>query len=111
MISIEINRNYIGNVYRFKVEGHAESVPDGVPDPVCAVVSTATQFAVLGLIDVLDIKVNLTIGSGILDCELPRISNQAVIDKANVLLETLVLTLRQVQEQYADYVKLSEMEE
>lgn len=111
MINIEINRNYIGNVYRFKVEGHAESVPDGNEDPVCAVVSTATQFAVLGLIDVLDIKVNLTIGSGILDCELPEITDSEILEKANVLLETLTLTLRQIAEQYADYVKLSEMEE
>ena len=111
MINIEINRNYIGNVYRFKVEGHAEYTPEGEMDPVCAIVSTATQFAVLGLIDVLDMKVNLTMGSGILDCELPKISDESTIEKANVLLETLVLTLRQVHEQYADYVKLSEMEE
>lgn len=111
MIKIEINRNYVGNVYRFKVEGHAESVPDGVPDPVCAIVSTATQFAVLGLIDVLDVKVNLTIGSGILDCQLPEISDSETLEKANVLMETLVLTLRQAFEQYTDYIKLSEMEE
>ena len=111
MIKIEINRNYIGNVYRFKVEGHAESVPDGELDPICAIVSTATQFAVLGLIDVLDIKVDLTIGSGILDCKLPKITDKETLSKSNVLMETLVLTLRQVQEQYADYIKLSEMEE
>ena len=111
MISIEINRNYIGNVYRFKVEGHAEYTPEGEMDPVCAIVSTATQFAVVGLIDVLDMKVNLTMGSGILDCELPKVTDNLTLDKANVLLETLVLTLRQVHEQYTDYVKLSEMEE
>ena len=111
MINIEINRNYIGNVYRFKVEGHAESTPDGVMDSVCAVVSTATQFAVLGLIDILSIKVNLTMGSGLLDCEIPKISNKDTLEKSNVILETLVLTLRQVEEQFADYVKLSEMEE
>lgn len=111
MISIEINRNYIGNVYRFKVEGHAESSPDGVMDSVCAIVSTATQFAVLGLIDVLDIKVNLTMGSGILDCQLPEILSKDILEKSNVLLETMVLTLKQCAEQYADYVKLSEMEE
>ena len=111
MIKIEINRNYIGNIYRFKVEGHAESVSDGDYDPICAVVSTATQFAVLGLIDVLDIKVNLTIGSGILDCQLPEIMDKDALEKSNVLLETLVLTLRQAHEQYTDYIKLSEMEE
>lgn len=111
MISIEINRNYIGNVYRFKVEGHADSTAENELDAVCAVVSTATQFAVVGLIDVLDIKVNLTIGSGILDCELPKLSDKLLCEKANVILETLVITLRQAAEQYADYVKFSEMEE
>ncbi len=111
MINIEINRNYIGDVYRFKVEGHAESVESGELDPICAIVSTATQFAVLGLIDILDIKVNLTMGSGILDCELPELTDEGIREKANVLLETLTLTLRQIAEQYADYVKLSEMEE
>lgn len=111
MINIEINRNYIGDVYRFKVEGHAESVENGELDPICAIVSTATQFAVLGLADILDIKADLTIGDGILDCELPELTGESIREKANVLLETLTLTLRQAAEQYADYVKLSEMEE
>lgn len=111
MICIEINRNYIGNVYRFKIEGHANYSKNGEIDPICAIVSTATQFAVIGLIDVLDIKVNLTMGSGILDCELPRMSDKLLVDKANVILEAMVMTLRQVHEEYADYVKFSEMEE
>lgn len=111
MVKIEVERNYIGNIYRYNVEGHTDSVEDDKMDSICAIISTATQFAVVGMADILDIKLDLTLGDGLLKCVIPEIDDSETLGKVNVLLETMLLTLRQVAEQYPSYVKLSEMEE
>ncbi len=111
MIEITVERNYIGNIYRYNVEGHADSVEDDKMDAICAIVSTATHYAVLGMVEILDLKPDLTFGDGLLKCVIPEIDDSEILGKVNILLETMLLTLRQVAEQYPSYVKLSEMEE
>lgn len=111
MILIEVERNYIGNIYRFNVEGHANSTDDDKMDCICAIVSTATQSAVLGMAEILDIKLDLVMGDGLLKCTIPEIDDSETLGKVNILVETMLLTLQQVSEQYPSYVKLSEMEE
>ena len=110
MINIEINRNYIGNIYKFKVEGHS-GYNDSGRDVVCAAVSTSTQSVVLGLTELLGIRLDIIIDEGRLECELPEISDSLVLEKSNILLETMLLTLGQAVLEYPDYVKLAEVEE
>lgn len=110
MINIEINRNYIGNIYKFKVEGHSGFDEEG-KDIVCAAVSTATQSVILGLSEILAIRLNIIIDEGRLECELPEISENIVLEKSNILLETMLITLKQAAMEYPDYVKLLEVED
>lgn len=110
MINIEINRNYIGNVYRFTVKGHSGYEESG-KDIVCANVSTATQSVILGMSEILGIRLNIIIDDGHLECEIPEISDQLVLEKVNILLETMVLTLQQAATEYSDYVKMIEVED
>lgn len=110
MINIEINRNYIGNVCRFTVDGHSGYEENG-RDIVCAGVSTATQSVILGMSEILDIRLNIMIDEGHLDCEIPEISERLLLEKVNILLETMVLTLRQMAAEYPDFVKMIEVEE
>ena len=110
MITIEASRNYIGNVYKFRVEGHSGYDEIG-KDIVCAVVSTATQSVVLGLSEILGIRLNITIDEGRLECELPEIFDENILDRSNVLLETMLITLKQAVSEYPDFVKLIEVEE
>ena len=110
MINIEINRNYIGNIYRFVVDGHSGYEEIG-KDIVCANVSTATQSVILGMSELLGIRLNIVIDDGHLECSIPEISDQLDLEKVNILLETMVLTLRQVESEYSDYVKMIEVED
>ena len=110
MITIEVSRNYIGNIYKFNVEGHSGYEEIG-RDIVCAAVSTATQSVVLGLSEILGIRLNIIIDEGRLECELPEIYDENILDKSNILLETMLLTLRQAETEYPDFVKLIEVEE
>lgn len=110
MINIEINRNYIGNIFQFKVDGHAGYEESG-KDIVCATVSTATQSVILGMSEILGIRLNIIIDDGHLECVIPEISDQLTLEKVNILLETMVLTLRQMESEYSDYVKMIETEE
>ena len=110
MITIEISRNYIGNIYKFKVQGHSGYDESG-KDIVCAAVSTATQSVILGLSEILGVRLNLIIDDGRLECELPEIFDENILDKSNILLETMLITLRQAANEYLEFVKLIEVEE
>jgi uncharacterized protein YsxB (DUF464 family) len=110
MINVEINRNYIGNIYKFKVEGHSGYAEAG-RDVVCAVVSAVTQSVVLGLTEILGIRLNIIIDEGRLECELPEIFDSLVMEKSNILLETMLITLKQAVVEYPDFIKLTETEE
>ncbi len=111
MVNIEIERNYIGNIYRFKVEGHTDSTDDDKMDAICAIVSVATQSVILGITSVLDVRIDFTTSDGFLECEIPEIDDSETLGKVNVLTETMLLTLKQAVDQYPSYIKLSEMEE
>ena len=54
---------------------------------------------------------NIIIDDGHLECVIPEISDQLVLEKVNILLETMVLTLYQMASEYPDYVKMLEVEE
>ena len=110
MITIEVSRNYIGNIYKFKVSGHSGYAENG-SDIVCAVVSTTTQSVVLGLSEILGIRLNIIIDEARLGCELPEIFDENILDKSNILLETMLITLKQATAEYPDFVKLIEVEE
>ncbi len=95
---------------RFVVDGHSGYEEIG-KDIVCANVSTATQSVILGMSELLGIRLNIIIDDGHLECEIPEISDQLVLEKVNILLETMVLTLRQAEAAYSEYVKMIEVEE
>ena len=83
MVNIEIKRNYIGNIYRFKVEGHTDSTSDDKMDAICAIVSVATQSVILGITSILDVKIDFTIYDGFLECEIPEKVYEALLKEIN----------------------------
>ncbi len=99
------------NIYRgFQIEGHANYAPAGF-DIVCAAVSALTQGTVIGLekVQKLDI-VNYTIQENernIMYCCV----RPAQASKAQVLLITLNKTLKYIEEEYKEYLRVTEVED
>ncbi len=78
---------------------------------VCAIVSTASQTAVLGLEEIAKIAdFSYRIADGFLECQLPRTLTVQEREKADLLLETMVLVLKQAEEQFPSHLKIEESE-
>jgi uncharacterized protein YsxB (DUF464 family) len=79
-------------------------------DVVCAAVSAVTQSAVIGLKEVAGIEPGLEIEKGYLECILPEEIDERQREKADTILETMVLALKDIEEQYGKHVSVNETE-
>lgn len=104
MIEALIIRNN-GEIVSYEISGHAGYGKKG-SDIICAAVSTVTQQTVIGIINYLKINIEPKIKDGFLSLDLKNVDNKGKINEINTLLESMYMTLSQIEEQYPKYVKL-----
>ncbi|MBR5236551.1 MAG: ribosomal-processing cysteine protease Prp [Clostridia bacterium] len=107
MITISLFRNESHKITGFTVSGHA-GFGDAGTDIVCAAVTTAVMTTVNGLTDVAKIELAPTVREGYVACALPKQLTEKERHDADLLLDSLVLTLENLTEQYAAFVTLKE---
>ncbi|MCJ7688440.1 MAG: ribosomal-processing cysteine protease Prp, partial [Clostridiaceae bacterium] len=91
-------------------KGHAMPKEDNLDvDLICGSISAISQTTVIGIEEVLKIKVKYDIKDGFLNLNL---ENQTPIDieRCQVLLETMILGLKSIEITYGKYIKV-EIEE
>lgn len=91
------------------ITGHAESGPYG-QDIVCAAVSALSIGAVNSLIEIAEVSLNVTSADdqgGYLNFSLPEKLNQKQMETAQILLKSLHLSLKNIEEEYKDYLKIN----
>jgi len=109
MIKVQIYRDRNNNIIRYSINGHSGYDRIG-KDIVCSAVSSVTQAAALGILQVLNIDAKVEMKEAYLDCRLPDNLSQTSREKANAILETMVLFLNELQKQYREYVQIIEQE-
>ncbi len=110
MTTVKLLRNHHKKIAGFSLKDHAGFGESGA-DVVCAIVSTASQTAVLGLEEVVKLPdFSYRIEDGFLECKLPETLTPDEREKADILLETMVLVLKQAEEQFPSYLKIEESE-
>ena len=108
MTRIQIFRSG-GKITGFETNGHSGYAEEG-SDIVCSAVSALTQTAVMGLLDVAELPVKYSIEDGRLSCTIPKGVGDAGRMKADMILETMLLGLRSMKENYGEYLKITERE-
>lgn len=109
MTKIEFFRKN-GDIVRYKASGHSGYAEVG-NDIICSSISTALQLPLMSLTEVLKTKAKFKINDyGFLEVDLKEI-NKADYEKIYVLLETVVLFLKELSKQYPKNIKLVEKEE
>jgi len=99
MITVTVHRDEEGDISSFCVDGHSGYADPG-EDIVCAAVSALSQTAVLGLETVLGLKPEVTKKDGYLAVAVDQPKT------CRVLLETMVLGLKDVAGTYPRHVKV-----
>lgn len=90
-------------IWSYQVKGHSGFAEEG-RDIVCSAVSTATQMTLVGLKEVLKLKVESIIEDGFLQVRL--LDGDENNKDAQILLNTMFLTLQDIAKSYAKNVKM-----
>ena len=91
----------------FEISGHTGYAEEG-SDIVCSAVSSVSQMALLGIKDVLKLNIFFEISDGFLKLSLgENVENES----AQVLLKSMEKSVREIQKEYGNYVKLEVKED
>lgn len=108
MTKVEIFRKN-GNIIGYKASGHSGYSEQG-SDIICSAISTSLQMTLIGIQEVLKLKVNFKINDGFLDVDLKNIS-QNKLTQTNILTESMAMFLKELTKQYPKYIRLVEKED
>ena len=109
MIKIRVTRNKQKNIVSFSVKGHANADEYG-KDIVCASISILAQTAVLALHEVGYIDVIYEMEDGLLNCKIPDDIDSTQRERANIILDTMLIGMNGTANMYPDYIKLQDEE-
>lgn len=109
MIKIKISRNKNNDIVYFSIEGHANYDEFG-EDIVCASISILGQTIVLALDEVADIDVTYEMDEGWLTCQIPENIDNKQRERANVIIDTMLIGIKGTIEMYPEYIKLQDEE-
>ncbi len=90
-------------IYAFQVKGHSGYAEEG-SDIVCSAISTATQMALIGLKEVLNLDVESDMREGYLSVRLN--ADDVENEIAQNLLRTMEITLESIVKEYSKFVKM-----
>lgn len=136
MIVVTITRNNDKKINEFTIEGHAEFEHSG-KDIICAGISAVSGTAIIGLERLLGLKPEIVVeqmqkenkiwafvkkifglnsdreddSEGVfLKCVIPEDISEEGREKADVILETMVLGIKDLSDQYKKFVKVLDKE-
>ena len=107
MIHVKINKQK-GQILSFEMDGHANSGPYGY-DLVCAGASAVSFGAVNALFSICDIEpiIQQADDGGYLHVALPTDLSEETLEKVNLILETMIVSLQTIEKQYGQFIKIS----
>ena len=103
MVKVVLTRDS-GKLVSFRASGHAGSVDDGY-DMVCSAISASSIMIANGITEVLKLKPSITVEDGFLHIDLSRLAPED-IEKSQVLMETLLLGVKSIEQNYGEYIKV-----
>ena len=108
MTKVEIFRKN-GNIIGYKASGHSGYSEQG-SDIICSAISTSLQMTLIGIQEILKLKVDFKINDGFLDVDLKNIGLDK-LTQTNILTEAMAIFLKELTKQYPKYIRLVEKED
>jgi uncharacterized protein YsxB (DUF464 family) len=105
MVSVTLKRDSQDRVNGFRCLGHAGYAKDG-SDIVCSGISalTLTTIAALEKILGMELKIRHNKRSNLLECS--WVNDPLRVDRAELIIQVMILGLTDIQEQYPKYIKV-----
>lgn len=108
MIKVKIVRGGDGSIRSFSVKGHAFYADPG-KDIVCAGVSAVTVGTVNSIEALAGVELVSKMKDGFLQASVPELSDGNTPDhRVQLLLESMVVMLRTIEESYGDFIAIQD---
>jgi uncharacterized protein YsxB (DUF464 family) len=107
MIQVRIDRNERGEIEGLTVSGHAGHGEYG-HDIVCAAVSALAANAVNAPELLLGVVMDARVDEGFLECRIPALKNDALRDQVRLLVEGMVVGIKQTAEAYPENIRVDD---
>ena len=108
MVEVEITRSVSnGGIITYLSEGHANYDGHG-KDIVCAGVSAVTFGTANAIEALLGIEPEHTIDEGFLKIDLPKQIEAKTFEQVQLLLESMVVMLKSIEESYGEFLTIKE---
>lgn len=104
-VDIFIKQN---SIFKFQMDGHAGYSED--EDIVCAAASSAVWMTINGVENVANVKCGYETGDGYVSFILPDDLAQEEKSKTDLLLNSFLLYIKELESQYSKYIKVTELE-
>lgn len=108
MINVNIVRDKEGFIWEFTVKGHARFAASG-SDIVCSAVSAIAYTAVGALGELAGIS-NYSEKDGYMKCSIPLDVSRDKKDTVKIILESMVIGFKQVENSYKKFVRVLDEE-
>ncbi|WP_339817186.1 ribosomal-processing cysteine protease Prp [Paenibacillus sp. FSL R7-0216] len=108
MIFVSILRRKDNGITGFEVEGHAGYAKAG-EDIVCAGVSAVTVGTVNSIEALTGIVMDSRMKNGFLSADLPATARTEAEEQAQLLLASLVVMLKSIEESYGKYIQIQDV--
>ncbi len=105
MVKVELVRDDQDDIRSFRVEGHSGYADHG-QDIVCAGISAIAQTALMGLLHYLSREPEWKREAGVLTCSLAAELGDEDRLRAQIILGTMEIGLREIQQEYSDFIEL-----
>ncbi|AFS78988.1 hypothetical protein DUF464 [Gottschalkia acidurici 9a] len=114
MTNIKIFTDQDGSIVQYEISGHADFDEYG-KDILCAAISVLSQTTLIALNKVCgikekDIAFSVDDESGYLKVSIPKNLEKNIKDKANVVLETMIVGIEDLAYQYPKYISIKKEE-
>jgi len=107
MIRVTVKRSDNRSITAFTVQGHAGYAVSG-SDIVCAGVSAVTVGAVNAVEALLSVELPSDMKDGWLSVRIPAQLPDDVSDKVQLILESMIVMLKTIQDSYGNYMQVKE---
>ncbi len=107
MVRVYVIRNPGGAPVSVEISGHSNFAPHG-SDIVCAAVSMLTQTIIFAIEDLLQMDSGAVVEEGYVQLTLPSNVEPNRKEKLLLLVETLLLGLKETKNAYPDFIQYSE---
>ncbi|MDF2854918.1 MAG: hypothetical protein K0Q87_769 [Neobacillus sp.] len=106
MIRITITRTESDSIQSFEISGHAFFANRG-KDIVCAGVSAVSVGTINAVHAITGVTPEIENGDGFLRCVVPENLPIDIIEKVQLLLEGMAVSLRTIEEEYGKHIKIT----